>query len=676
MTEAIPFIISEFDNDSKNLTLLIRECFGAEFPDIHCKRQIRYITNYLSGLGAKTIVCETKYIDKDYLADYQAYYATCLNCYPKHTARLHFFKSNFNHDDFLNWIKKNNIEKLKELNENYLGFSIIKPLPVTFLGKTCLKVYPKRIPKKLLLKTYKASLFGIQLEVESIAFQEQDKGVSACATTSLWVLMHATEHFYYNNVPSLSEITLKATDSIKSNINSFPNAGLSNLQLITALESYQLKLHYFKFDNTNISLKQVNELIITHLNSNIPILSGCSVFSSKKTGENTYTGEHAVTVLGYCTDTDGKLDHLYLHDDRIGPYVKAKLIKSGFKSDKSYTSSLKFHYELIVDGHDTKELIAIESIKMGSYHKIRIPYSLIKGVCNKINDLATVSFLSSPEENDVKTKASFIHNIELIPATQLKMDTLTKNNVQNKSEFILCSLSKYVWRCSFTLVLKEENNSHKFPIIELIYDTTDIPLGNELSHIIKYENISNNFLGMLTEVYKKHTNPVRTTDEVENSFYLSTLRAIAQKTESHNDLLSQFFGALRPPKRINNQEIQNHQPIQNNKEYIIRQPRNSLQKDFKNHDTDKLIWVISKNGSILIGPDNKGKGHPTLTGASPARVAGEVAIKIGYFELNTKSGRYSSNYNSTEQENYLKNVLQHFSSLFPDETFRLKVNNN
>ena len=43
----------------------------------------------------------------------------------------------------------------------------------------------------LLDREYKVSLFGIDLAINTIAFQEQDRVVSACATSALWSMYHA-----------------------------------------------------------------------------------------------------------------------------------------------------------------------------------------------------------------------------------------------------------------------------------------------------------------------------------------------------------------------------------------------------------------------------------------------------------------------------------------------------
>ena len=300
MTDTVPFFVSKFNK--KSISLLIRECFGAQFPDISQKRQVQYLINYLNKLDAQTILCETNYIDRDYLNDHQKYYITCFNNYSTKCARLHFFSAEFSHDDILEWIEKNSTTEISNLKCNYLGFSVIKPLPVTFLGRTCLKHYKSNDQRYYLEKIYTANLFGLDFEVKSIAFQEQDKVVAACATTALWSLMHATKHLYYKNVPSPSEITLNAIGSEPFNINGFPNEGLSDEQVLKALESFKLKQHDLNINTEkNLSLEDINQYIQDHLDSEIPILAGVSVFA-KKSETYAHQGNHAITILGYSLD--------------------------------------------------------------------------------------------------------------------------------------------------------------------------------------------------------------------------------------------------------------------------------------------------------------------------------------------------------------------------------------
>lgn len=121
---------------------------------------------------------------------------------------------------------------------------VVKPLPKTFIGRTCLRVYPKinsDTHKKCLSRDYSIDLFGIKLTVRSIAFQEQDKVISACATTSIWSALHAIQWKNIRDVPSRCVITTNAINHINDSSNSFPSKELSNKQILRAIDSEQLK---------------------------------------------------------------------------------------------------------------------------------------------------------------------------------------------------------------------------------------------------------------------------------------------------------------------------------------------------------------------------------------------------------------------------------------------------
>ena len=75
----LPFLISDFNREL--VSLLIKQCFGATFPDIHKKRQVNYLFNYLDQLNAKTVICESDYVDREYLEDFSSYYVKCFSNY-------------------------------------------------------------------------------------------------------------------------------------------------------------------------------------------------------------------------------------------------------------------------------------------------------------------------------------------------------------------------------------------------------------------------------------------------------------------------------------------------------------------------------------------------------------------------------------------------------------------
>src|SRR5690554_76751 len=258
-----PFLVCDFAKET--LSNLVKERFGDDFPDIIQKKQITYVFEYLKELDAKKIILETEYVDGNYLQDYSNYYVRCFKRYGERCARLHFFSCDLDHMETREALENNSKEFIEKIKEGYLGFMVIKPIPQTFIGKTCLRA-PGGL-YSLIKKKVHANFFGIPLEVYSIPFQEQDKVVSACATTAIWTVLHAQTYAGYENIPSSSEITLSAINHITNSSNSFPNTGLTNKQIGRAFDVYKLKSHLV--DTSKLSSEEIIRSIKIYIDSGI-----------------------------------------------------------------------------------------------------------------------------------------------------------------------------------------------------------------------------------------------------------------------------------------------------------------------------------------------------------------------------------------------------------------------
>ena len=181
--EVLPF-------DSEHLVQLFASAASLPAEVIRDKDQVRYLLGYLGRLQAKTIVVEKKYIDRDFLEDFAGYYVRCFADYPRTCARLHFFDTSVSREAFDSVLQGTPQEvSIEDLRKSYLGFIVVKPLPETIVGRTCLKTYGNADGKHREYPTTQrctAHLFGIDLEVWSVDFQEQDQVVAACATSALW----------------------------------------------------------------------------------------------------------------------------------------------------------------------------------------------------------------------------------------------------------------------------------------------------------------------------------------------------------------------------------------------------------------------------------------------------------------------------------------------------------
>ena len=258
---------------------------------------------------------------------------------------------------------------MENIKKMYLGFMVVKPLPKTFIGRTCFKVYDdilKSRDKHVLSRVYSANLFGLDLEINSIAFQEQDKVVAACSSTSVWSALHAIKWKNVRDIPSRSEITSNAINHIIDSSNSFPNKELSNKQILRTIDSEKLRHLSLDVNPSKTSWDDFIETIKIHIDSNLPLILGGDVYTIKD-GRYTKKGGHAVTVLGYKAPVEDKSDPaIYIHDDRFGPFVKGEIKSLTEKEESGIPAS----WGLFIQEKDDKQ-------KWQPPHEVLIPNSLI-----------------------------------------------------------------------------------------------------------------------------------------------------------------------------------------------------------------------------------------------------------------------------------------------------------
>ena len=212
------------------------------------KTHFEYFNEYLKSkdMEAKTIIAETHYIDRDFLEDFSSYYVRCFTGYKRTCSRLHFFSNQFLQDEFDSFLEKYDPEFERVLQSNYLGFIVIKPLPQTIIGRTCLKTYTEKteLPDKRVFpvrRDNEVNLCGINLTVKSLAFQEQDSVVSACATSALWSAFQMTAKLFQHKILPPVEITKSATEHFPLQERPFPNKGLNIEQMMHAVKELDME---------------------------------------------------------------------------------------------------------------------------------------------------------------------------------------------------------------------------------------------------------------------------------------------------------------------------------------------------------------------------------------------------------------------------------------------------
>jgi hypothetical protein len=305
-------------------------------------KQINYIEQYLLDhkSSCKSIVIERHYIDRDYMEDHGVFYSRNLYPYSNWCQRVHFFalekrKVKQELDEIINiGYKQGKEEYLRACrtfsDKSYLGFSVIKPLQGCPVGRTVLRQYDEDAGdgytrEFTCTREYRTHLLGVELNVLGLAFQQQDIGVSACATTALWVSLQKAKDFEDIGYATPAQITRLASQYTLPFGRSMPSEGLSLDQMCQAVQALGISPTILKATD----YKTARAYLYSACKSGF-----AQVLILQKPGKPEEV--HAITVVGMKTtdanelllktamvDKAGDLKALYVHDDRIGPYLRA-----------------------------------------------------------------------------------------------------------------------------------------------------------------------------------------------------------------------------------------------------------------------------------------------------------------------------------------------------------------
>ena len=672
-----------FEYNTNNFCAYISYQTETPLSYIKQKPQITYLDNYLTNLTSspskKVFIYENEYIDKHYLEDYSYYYVKCFKTYRKTCSRVHFFEF---HDDNLDFKKEFsralNGESTFISNENYLGYIVIRPIPQAFFAKICLKSYyeeKRRLSKYIILKKQQVSLFGINLEVKSVAFQEQDKILSACATTSLWSFFHAHPHKNISALPSSSSITQSAYPEQNGYVREFPNTGLSTEMICRSLRAYDFAPEYFEFSKKDNDLlpqdekiKLLKEYIFSYCSSGLPLILGVLVKDSCTSNEK---GLHAVTILGYSLKEEEidsplishKLEKLYVHDDRLGPFLKIDFDTTAFNV------SLFSNATVTENHHFENEQYIPDTLIVGLYHKIRIPYLGIKNTCLDLQELISQYLERKGQKQEASIFNDFKWDIQIKLNKDLKSFILS-SQITNKEKYLTKSWPKYLW--SATAYYKN------ILVFEMLFDATDIDHGDVFLDIIPIDANADGIVELLKVYSDDHFhNKIQQGFNISNQdTYVWGIIKYFREKDSYTKTLSELYGYLKIPKMIKAEELTNDMII--NQCEVRLNKQNSSATNFqlvKHLPVDiQYIWVIDKEGFLCIGKEKIGssRGHPTLTDGMPARIGGQVKFNDinGIWEVDPFSGRYSSEYTEEEKREYVENAIKYkFASYFLEEEF-------
>ncbi len=456
---------------------------GAGYSE--AKSHLSYFDEYLLAVGAKTILVECPYTDRDYLEDYAAYYARCHAEYKRRCARLHFFSSQFDKSLIASAISCDKAA-VGVLQSSYLGFIVVKPLPSTVIGRTCLVTYGKtgRDREYPTTRQYKVHVFGIELAVSSLPFQEQDTDVAACATSALWSVLNATGHLFQHHIPSPAEITKAAAATQRLVSRALPAGdGLSAGQMADAIRSVALEPLYLGTKNLELLLVSA----CAYLRAGIPCLLLGEIIEVIPGVPHRPLGLHAVAVAGFSTPKGSAYPYdapttatlfsatsivrLYAHDDQVGPFSRLQI-------NRVATRPLLTSW---VDQNKNRGNVFLDPriILLPLYHKIRVPITSIISTIVALDEwletarLANILPLQKRIEWDISLTENSAFKADIYQDTAILTDF--------RASTLEYDLPRYIWRVN---AISEGQR-----LFDLLFDATDLLQGGHVTRGLPYSKV-------------------------------------------------------------------------------------------------------------------------------------------------------------------------------------------
>jgi len=458
------------NNEAHSIVYPIKDALNQEHLDeTHISKYI--INEYLPPFGVQSFFKEENYVDKDYLIDYAKFYSRSFEKYDKFTERVHFFKGNVSEEDLTRILTRYDEELYEKIFESYLGFVVVKPVKNSrnhkIIGRTVLKTYDEAVEghplqKRIMIKQKNSiNLFGLQLEIDALPFQTQDKSVGACATTACWISLNKLADLFETPKSSLVEITEKSISFPSENRN-FPSPGLNYLQIknfyntlgldTDFIDPVSLKTSRLKEIPENVVEDVIEDIIKAYIKEfNLPVLAGLKIIP--KDGEPLY---HAVIISGYRHE-NGKIIKIYIHDDQIGLYSRVTSEDHFFSWIDSWLDGSKF------------TSVTLDKLVVPLYPKIRLSFKSMYFVY-------LVQYKAKLEDKKAKNGIDATAKYELFLTDVKKYKKfLLDHQISNKIEKLKKPFPKYLW------IARLESADTLY--WDYVYDAT-------AAHAIKpYENI-------------------------------------------------------------------------------------------------------------------------------------------------------------------------------------------
>lgn len=292
------------------------------------------IIGHLTELGAKTVLVEEDYIDRDFSEAYTAYYAKTFRRHRKLCTRLLFFSESM---DFLS--NTDDISKTIESLENvgkrsFLGWAVMRPISQAPLSQIILKApsAPSGFEGHPLVRApYTAHLLGVEFVVDGIPMTQQDSRIGACAQAVIWVMarhFNARHRGPWLSIVSITNAAIATPDHFINKVIPAGSEYLTGNNMVAALRvaGRETLLYAAPGNPPNWGQLRPVDIINRYIDSGIPVLVGLG-FRNQDIGHAVVaTGQVLRPSLGSALPNRPTraefCEAFYVNDDQLGPNIR------------------------------------------------------------------------------------------------------------------------------------------------------------------------------------------------------------------------------------------------------------------------------------------------------------------------------------------------------------------
>lgn len=288
------------------------------------------LTTFKGG-GARFVLEETTYIDRDFSAAYASFYSTLYQMRPRYCRRFHFFASSLSEP----LESQDPLEVARALEAAapfYLGFVILRPLVHAPVGNAVIATRCVAAPgvEVSVRSKYPVHVLGAALIVEGVPVTEQDTRTGSCAQATIWT---AGRHFHHQHsmpwfsVPDITEAALKPTDSILAKSLPAGSDYLTDDNMVRALRA--MGEHPVVYAKEGGQWEEpAARTVARYLDSGIPVIIGFNrgpgvghavvavgTVMGSKVPKGTFADAHVAD----------RITHLIVNDDQSGAYRRVRV---------------------------------------------------------------------------------------------------------------------------------------------------------------------------------------------------------------------------------------------------------------------------------------------------------------------------------------------------------------